>query len=389
MKNTIIVIFGLILFQACNDCIITELEDLNAFDCPELMLNIGDPCDDGNPDTGNDTVNGMCECIGELINSCDGVLYASRVTITNSNIDQWFFDSAIISEGNPIVFNNIEEKINTFLIPDDGLLANFAAFDPLSNRYAFAYGYSDPTIVNPLYIAETDVFSSEFLEQPVSYAAPVFLNGSLYAIDITYDPPFAAYTIKEINQQTGITTILFSQNNMINTPMLNGVTSSASNHSDEIYFISGANLISYKPSTNIGLWQDIDFSNNPDLQNVYAGLECRNFDNKLIAIRGPLSNATNSITSPELVTINTTGAANPTVIFDIASNLGQDNDEEIFFLIHSTTYSQCDNTYYISEIVDLEVDSIKSFLIEINLNANTLIEQQFDDFIYGLKISKN
>lgn len=356
------------------------------FDCPDLGLNIGDACDDGNPDTENDIVDNMCICLGEIISTCNGVLYASRITNNGSNIESWFFDSANIADGNPLPFNVIEEKTNNFLQVNEGLLADFSAYDPIGNQYAFAYAYSDPTIVNPLYLAEAIPFSSQFLNQPVSYAAPVFLNGKLYAIDIAYDQPSATYTIKEINQQTGTTTTLFSQNTMVNTIMVNGITSSASNHTDEIYFISGANLIAYKPSTNTATWQDIDFSNDPDLQNVYAGLEYRAADNQLLAFRGLLSNGTNTIGNPTLVTINSTGAANPTAIFDIKSNLGQDNDEAIYFLFNSTTYSPCANSYYISEPVALDGDDLESFMIKIDLDENTLTETRLDDIIYGLEL---
>ncbi len=40
------------------------------FDCPELQANIGDSCDDANPDTENDTVNDNCECQGTPIFVC-------------------------------------------------------------------------------------------------------------------------------------------------------------------------------------------------------------------------------------------------------------------------------------------------------------------------------
>ncbi len=40
------------------------------FDCPELSLNIGDPCDDGNPNTDNDTVTEDCACEGILVFDC-------------------------------------------------------------------------------------------------------------------------------------------------------------------------------------------------------------------------------------------------------------------------------------------------------------------------------
>lgn len=37
------------------------------WDCPDLSLNIDDPCDDGNPNTENDTVSLECECVGDMI----------------------------------------------------------------------------------------------------------------------------------------------------------------------------------------------------------------------------------------------------------------------------------------------------------------------------------
>jgi hypothetical protein len=42
------------------------------YDCPSLSLNIGDPCNDGNPNTTNDLVQSDCTCVGTIINNnCD------------------------------------------------------------------------------------------------------------------------------------------------------------------------------------------------------------------------------------------------------------------------------------------------------------------------------
>lgn len=40
------------------------------FDCPELEANIGDSCNDGNPDTDNDMINDDCECVGTPVYDC-------------------------------------------------------------------------------------------------------------------------------------------------------------------------------------------------------------------------------------------------------------------------------------------------------------------------------
>jgi len=44
----------------------------NVLDCPELGLNIGDACDDGDPDTFDDEVNADCECVGTPVD-CPGL----------------------------------------------------------------------------------------------------------------------------------------------------------------------------------------------------------------------------------------------------------------------------------------------------------------------------
>ena len=50
-----------------------ECEGEQIYDCPGLQLNIGDSCDDGDPNTSNDTVNLNCECEGEQIYDCPGL----------------------------------------------------------------------------------------------------------------------------------------------------------------------------------------------------------------------------------------------------------------------------------------------------------------------------
>jgi len=40
------------------------------YDCPDLMLDMGDSCDDGNPNTSNDTIDMNCDCVGNQIFDC-------------------------------------------------------------------------------------------------------------------------------------------------------------------------------------------------------------------------------------------------------------------------------------------------------------------------------
>ncbi len=48
-------------------CVNVTIGEPVVFDCPELGLNIGDACDDGDDSTENDMVNDNCECVGEPI----------------------------------------------------------------------------------------------------------------------------------------------------------------------------------------------------------------------------------------------------------------------------------------------------------------------------------
>jgi hypothetical protein len=50
--------------ETSNDTITINCVCLGSYDCPILELNIGDPCDDGNPNTSNDMVSVNCECSG-------------------------------------------------------------------------------------------------------------------------------------------------------------------------------------------------------------------------------------------------------------------------------------------------------------------------------------
>ncbi len=69
-----------------SDCI---CEGQQIFDCPSLMLNVGDPCDDGDPMTDDDTIDNNCICNGSYIfppSSCPN-------NINDIFCEQWLQDS--------------------------------------------------------------------------------------------------------------------------------------------------------------------------------------------------------------------------------------------------------------------------------------------------------
>ena len=56
------------------------VSDVPAYDCPDLQANIGGACDDGNPDTSNDTVTEDCECVGVPSTENDEACEATALT---------------------------------------------------------------------------------------------------------------------------------------------------------------------------------------------------------------------------------------------------------------------------------------------------------------------
>jgi hypothetical protein len=370
-----------------NDTVMDNCECIgeSVFDCPELELNIGDPCDDNNPDTQNDMVDANCNCEGEIISDCTGIFFASRITFDGSNITGYFFDSAVKAPGTSVNFNNLEQKSNGFLGASTAFYSNFSAFNPLDNEYAFAYQI-DEGVPNPLYLAELDIFNSTFVEAEAYYGAPVFYEGELYAIDVFYDAPNAQYSIVRIDQSTGATTELFADNITVNSPMLKVALTSTVDSEGNLYFLSATNMIIYNVPGNFITYVDIDETYNADNPVAYLGLEYKADEDLLLAIKGKfLTNAQ----EPELVSISTDGNFSIQSLFNIQDNLGPNNDGQIEFPFYSTAFAQCDNTYYITEIRELEADQAQTFLIQINLNNNSLEENLFQDYFYGLEILEN
>jgi len=56
------------------------------FDCPDLELNVGEACDDGDENTTNDMVDEDCVCVGSLIKACGNDEITGAIPITTGNI---------------------------------------------------------------------------------------------------------------------------------------------------------------------------------------------------------------------------------------------------------------------------------------------------------------
>ena len=318
---------------------------------------------------------------------CDGTFYATYLTLNmEGNIETRNFVSFSKPKSTLFNFNQLESLISSDLQNDqDGY--SHSAYNTITDRYAFGYQFG-AGITNPLYLADTSPFASTLLTKEFEYAAPVYNNNNLYVIDVFDSGDALDFTISTVNETTGDLTALLIDTTNTKSPMNNQFISSATDGADMIYFLGTTNLISYSISTNNATILDIDAEYSPSNQLVYYGLEYQQDAQRLLAIK-------ERINSPDLVgslvSITTDGAGTVTPIYDIQSNLNADNDSTIFFGFHSTAFSQCDNTYHITELDELEPDDgiAKSHLIDISLDDSTMTQQQVAGFFYGLEIDEN
>jgi hypothetical protein len=318
--------------------------------------------------------------------TCDGTFYAMRInTDTTGKIAGYYFDSFSKPMLSPFSAAQLENFPST-IFSNDHFATDFSALDPVNKTYAFATQYENFG-TRPLFVANLEPYVGALRMPQSSFAAPVFLNGKLYGIQADGEPPRIQYTIVEIDRQTGMTTPVFSGMATANSMFANRMMSSASNRSDEIYFLSATNLVSYSPGTNTATYTDIDLSHNVNNQIVYYGLEYQQSKNQLLAIKGIVHAAT---PVNELVSISLDETHQVASVFDIQKNLGAENDGEISPEFYSTTLSQCDNTYYISELVEVEPAGgiLESFLIGIDLEKMAFTEEKVEGYYYGLEVSE-
>ena len=172
------------------------------------------------------------------------------------------------------------------------------------------------------------------------FAEPVYLNGDLY--------------FGNIETASGITTLKVLDKNLVVLKSLvvnaNKVfTTSATDNSRYIYYLSEPFLITYDKLNNTLVSSDIGTGAN------LMGLEYKNATT-LVAMRLAL---VGGITNTEIISLNIT---NPTAVtVSSVYNFGLFIHPESY----STVYNACNNKYYISE------SFTGNGLIEIDLNTNT------------------
>ncbi len=169
-----------------------------ALDCPDLGLNIGDACDDGNPATINDTVGESCTCVGEIqtqASSCFEPIHITSLPYIVSDHTE-YYDNAyfpIHLPGGPVMYPEISNglALGTFLTGNDVVYSYTAPIEQLL--------YIDLGEVGPwtaLWVFSGCPFQSilaidtDF--EPGSRSIqglPLSAEESIYIVVSTWDPP--------------------------------------------------------------------------------------------------------------------------------------------------------------------------------------------------------
>ncbi len=94
-------------FNLSNSIAVTRLQsgvECNLFDCPNLGANIGDACDDGNPNTQNDAVQANCVCVGVPIFDCPNISanIGDACDDGNPNTENDAVQANCVCQGSPI-----------------------------------------------------------------------------------------------------------------------------------------------------------------------------------------------------------------------------------------------------------------------------------------------
>ncbi|MBK6861533.1 MAG: hypothetical protein IPG95_14785 [Saprospiraceae bacterium] len=291
-----------------------------------------------------------CELLEQTITDpvipCAGTFYINNGKDQGGSEFSFFFNEFSKPLPSPFIYSEIGGPHPVLTTMYD-FEFNFSALDTLNNRYAFQYTNDvvSATPVSLLHIHDFNTNTSSFVST-TRFSAPVFLNGRLYGIR-------SNLRVNEVVQMDPISGQEFGKVATLNfTPIspfdLYGI-SSTTDGKDLLYFLSGTNLIEVKVSDksyrHIDIDPTYDQNNNPV---NYNGLEFKRDEGLLIAMKNTIDANNTSITDLVICNPNST---NPiaTLRFDLHNHLSANQDKVINSDFHSTTFDQCDNTYYIIE----------------------------------------
>jgi hypothetical protein len=408
----------LLFFTSCHDCTITVLQEPELFDCPEINLNVGDICDDSNPDTMNDVVgddcvcrgviavdcpelglnigapcddgdanttndrvDANCICTGEPVTTCEGALLVMRAEVNDNALGDLFLDAAPQRPLDQLTFSNLEAIDGSPIQAGAAFPFQFSAASVDRELYYYGFQYGSQNVFNPLLLASSrGQINHNYILSDIPFAAPVYLNGELYAINVEFDEPTVNYDIQRVDLSDGQPVTLFSGSVTANSQVVNPVFFSATDGTDRVFFVAGTSLFVYSVGGNSVTHVILEPNSDPDRPVVYTGLEYRAATNQLLALRNQALGRDEVQTS--LVSISLDGT--------FAQNELAEVEGYVLFsdggILHSTAYSECEDTYYITAPVELETDDFDSYLIGVDLPGLTVADRRFDGFLFGAEV---
>ncbi len=334
-----------------------------------------------------------CELIEQVITdppvdtmaTCEGVFYINEA---GPDIDLSFF----FNEFNKPIPSPFEYAAGPGPNPVGTLVynieSNFSAYDSINRQYVFEYYYTNGGPVEVLFHHQNIATGVATFTSPMTaYAAPVFLNGALYAIQTELVNTSVLYQIFQLNPVTGQQLgLMYSGFLTANSPFTAATMSSVSNGRDLIYFLSGTTLVELNVENLVAKQINLEPNFHP-VDNVvqFFGLEYKRDENLLIAMKNSSINMASTRT--DLVSIEPAfSTATVTQLFNITANLPVGQDGQINAEFYSSTFDPCDNTYYITE--RQEVNPATTNFFEINLNTSAFTARLFSGYWYGNEYSE-
>lgn len=331
-----------------------------------------------------------CELIDQVITNppvdtmatCEGVFYINQA---GPNIDLSFFFNEF-NKPIPSPFEYAEgpgpNPVGTLVY---NIESNFSAFDSTHQQYVFEYYYTNGGPVEVLFHHQDIATGVATFSSPMTvYSAPVFLNGFLYAIQTELVNTNVAYQILQLDPVTGQQLGLMDSGLLTpGSPFAETSMSSASNGVDLIYFLSGTTLMELNVENLVTKKIDLEPNFDP-IDNLvqFYGLEYKRDEGLLIAMKNSTTNMTPTRT--ELVSILPAfNTATITKLFDVSANLPAGQDGFINQEFYSTTIDPCDNTYYLTEMQD--VDPFTTNLFQIDLDELMMKSQTLAEYWYGIE----
>ena len=215
---------------------------------------------------------------------------------------------------------------------------------------------------------------------PTSVTAPVELNSSSYVIEVA-NGGYANngmgnhYDIKSFNINTGVLgstlpidplTKDFDNNSFFMVETI----SAATNGTDNLYFLSGTNLVTVNTNTNTASHLDLypSFSGSDFVR--FFGLEYSP-SLGLIAIMDDATQGNQFVIKIDPIS----GSYSPLV------TIPADINNEFY----SSSYRECDHTYYLTSLKQV-LSTVETLYFEFDLEANTVSNSQiFPDYVFGIE----